>query len=200
MKKLISLLCILSLVLTLAACAREAGCCDCCSCEEACPNYSVCGNPVTTAATTEPTTIPEETVDVHAVETIDLAGKFGSVKFEGTQTASAKLLSANKEGYTDDDAVIYCFTFTLAQATPAEFKDIFEITFFQNGVEVPISLWISGEDPAQYALCSHRFSKLLEGAFVTFGVPMLRGDGSPMTVMISEVADPTNYQMMEVTP
>ena len=192
MKAFLSILTAVLLCVAMSGCGAASTCaCDCPYC---------CGGETTQASTAEPTTVPAETVDVHAVETIDLAGKFGSVKFEGTQNASAKLLSANKEGYTDDDAVIYCFTFTLAQATPAEFKDIFEITFFQNGVEVPISLWISDEDPTQYALCSHRFSKLLEGAFVTFGVPMLRGDGSPMTVMISEVADPTNYQTMEVTP
>ena len=193
MKAFLSILTAVLLCATMSACsAAQSDCtCDCPYC---------CGGETTQACTTVPTTVPVETVDVHDVQSIDLVCASGAVQYAGIESASAKLLSANKEGYTDDDAVIYCFTFTLAQATPAEFKDIFEITFFQNGVEVPISLWISDEDPAQYALCSHRFNKLLEGAFVTFGVPMLRGDGSPMTVMISEVADPTNYQTMEVTP
>lgn len=180
---LIALLCV-----SLLGCSQQVVC-NC-----------TCGADTATAATvptTEGTTAVEATVS-HEVDTIDLTGKNGSIRFEGTQPATAALLEPNAENYKDGDAVLVEFTFTLTQSLPAKCKDIFEITYYQNGVQVRDDLWTSSAGGKQYDLCGNYHLELLNGSSITFARPIPINGTSPLTVMVTDLSDPDNYQIMVV--
>ncbi len=136
--------------------------------------------------------------DPHNVDAINLTSVNGTIQFSGIQMASAVLLKANSEGYKDGDAILVEYIFTCTQSRPAKIKDVFEITYYQNGKQIPDNLWISDEDEEQYALCSNYFMEFLNGGSSSMARPILAGDKSPITVIVTDLADKDNYQVMVI--
>ena len=140
----------------------------------------------------------ETVTDPHNVDAINLTSVNGTIQFSGIQMASAELLKPNNEGYKDGDAILVEYIFTCTQSRPAKINEVFEITHYQNGKQIPDTLWISDADKEQYALCSNFHMELLNGGSSAMAKPILAGDKSPITVIVTDLADEDNYQVMVI--
>ncbi len=214
MKKIIALILSIALLLVLAACGAETHSANtwACSCGKVNDDAfcSGCGSkkPTDTQSASEqnPTieSIEEDSneteavTDPHNVDAINLTSVNGTIQFSGIQMASAALLEPNNEGYKDGDAILVEYIFTCTQSRPAKINEVFEITYYQNGKQIPDSLWISGEDKEQFELCDNYYLELLNGGSSAMAKAVLAGDKSPITVIVTDLADEDNYQVMVI--
>lgn len=179
LKKLFALLLVLCMVFTLAACGGEA-------------------EPTTDGTAEAP--VAEETAEAPAeeeaydpmVDSIDLSFEEGTMKYVGFTPAN--------EGLTDEDGtMVFIFDYTNNQPKPNQAQSLFQIKFFQNGVELDTNFTFSSTGGDHYDLVGAFFNEVMQGGTVTFGRIIQPKDNSPITIMVSRNGGLENdYQMMEV--
>lgn len=120
-----------------------------------------------------------------------------TAEFLDTDEGSLRCVSIEKanSGLCDEENVwVVTFEFTNKTAEPKECQNLFDMTFFQNNVEVDEISSYSSSGGDHYELLGNYFKETLNGGTITFGEAIILTDESPVTVFMEE----KNYSDEEV--
>jgi len=137
-------------------------------------------DPVDTTPTAEPTEAPEETMPL--VNEIDLTAENGAITYDGAEKAHKGLVD-------DKNTVIFKCTYASQTERPGKYSSVFSIKYYQGGVEVDASGWISSKGKDQYDLCGNAFLEVMKGGTITFGDPVDVKEDSPVTIIVEEIGN-----------
>ena len=174
MKNLLAVLLVLSMLLALAACGAA---------------------PAADTAPAEETVVEEAPAEESydpMVDCIQMDNDEGALTFLRVEPAHEALTE-------EENDYVFVFDFTNKMSKPDQCQTVFQIQFFQNGVELTnnTSWWSDGGE--QYDLCGAYFNDVMQGGTVTFGRIVIAEDNSPITVMVTyKNGGEDDYQMMEV--
>lgn len=123
---------------------------------------------------------------------IDYTLDEGNVKYLGFEKADASLIDEN-------NAYVFIFEYTNNQDEPVPVYQYFNISYFQNGVEINDPVTYHVVDSEQYDLVQAYFDKVLKGGTLKFAELKVLDDNSPVTIMIKRNGfGSDDYQTMEI--
>lgn len=124
---------------------------------------------------------------------VSMESKKGNLRYLGFENAHNGLLE-------DDRAIVFQFEYTNYQDLPTHSHNSFNIGFYQNNEEIKASEQINHTGDEQYTLCSNRYRGAMKDGTITFGLPVVLKDSSPVTITIEAVGYWDTKLSIEVTP
>lgn len=130
----------------------------------------------------------QEEAEIKAVSNINCDTENGKLKYIRLEKAAS--------GVTDtENAYLFIFEFTNKQKNPKHVYDIYNICFFQNGVQLrEVASWHEINEQALLVSASTTQQVLKDGT-LPFACMLAPKDNSPITITVKGDGE---YQMMEV--
>lgn len=133
-----------------------------------------------------------ETGNRKNAESDSLEIKEAMVQYAGVEEAN--------EGLSEEENVwLVLFEYTNKAEEPKEFQDYFELSYFQNNVELDeITSW-SSSGGEHYKLMGNYFDETMQGGTINFADGIILQDNSPITVFIKTRSSASEEKMTSFT-